>query len=103
VIPEVGNLVRLTRDEAGPIVTAYAGEWGRIVRVTTRNTLDIQLAGFHALEASQWRWSANFLPSMWSPVMAADRRPMAGIWGLGQNVAAVPVRAVVVSCMAECP
>ncbi|MCA3390094.1 MAG: hypothetical protein INF65_15830 [Roseomonas sp.] len=46
VIPEVGDLVRLTRDEAGPIVTAYAGEWGRIVRVTTRNTLDIQLAGF---------------------------------------------------------
>jgi hypothetical protein len=45
-IPEIGDLVRLTRDEAGPIVTAYAGEWGRIVRISTRNTLDIQLAGF---------------------------------------------------------
>jgi hypothetical protein len=46
MIPEVGDLVRLTRDEAGPIVTAHAGEWGRILRVTSRNTLDIQLAGF---------------------------------------------------------
>ena len=46
MIPEAGDLVRLTRDEAGPIVTAHAGEWGRILRVTNRNTLDIQLAGF---------------------------------------------------------
>jgi len=46
MIPEVGDLVRLTRDEAGPIVTAHAGEWGRILRITPRNTLDIQLAGF---------------------------------------------------------
>lgn len=45
-IPEVGDLVRLTRDEAGPFVTARAGEWGRIVRISARNTLDIQLAGF---------------------------------------------------------
>ena len=46
MIPEAGDLVRLTRDEPGPIVTAHAGEWGRIIRVTSRNTLDIQLAGF---------------------------------------------------------
>ena len=46
VVPEKGDLVRLTRDEPGPIVTAHAGEWGRILRVTNRNTLDIQLAGF---------------------------------------------------------
>jgi hypothetical protein len=46
IIPEVGDLVRLTRDEAGPIVTAHAGEWGRILRISSRNTLDIQLAGF---------------------------------------------------------
>jgi hypothetical protein len=45
-IPEVGDLVRLTRDEAGPLVTAHAGEWGRIIRISGRNTLDIQLAGF---------------------------------------------------------
>ncbi|MFN8984414.1 MAG: hypothetical protein ACK5X9_18090 [Alphaproteobacteria bacterium] len=45
-IPEVGDLVRLTRDEAGPFVTAHAGEWGRILRISSRNTLDIQLAGF---------------------------------------------------------
>ena len=45
-IPEVGDMVRLTRDEPGPDVTAFAGEWGRILRVTGRNTLDIQLAGF---------------------------------------------------------
>ena len=31
-IPEVGDLVRLTRDEAGPLVTARAGEWGRVIR-----------------------------------------------------------------------
>lgn len=46
MIPEAGDLVRLTRDEPGPDVTAFAGEWGRIIRVTGRNTLDIQLAGF---------------------------------------------------------
>ena len=46
MIPEAGDLGRLTRDEPGPIVTAHAGEWGRIIRVTSRNTLDIQLAGF---------------------------------------------------------
>jgi hypothetical protein len=45
-IPEAGDLVRLTRDESGPIVTAHAGEWGRIIRITSRNTLDIQLAGY---------------------------------------------------------
>jgi hypothetical protein len=45
-IPEAGDLVRLTRDEPGPDVTAFAGEWGRVIRVTGRNTLDIQLAGF---------------------------------------------------------
>ena len=46
MIPEAGDLVRLTHDEAGPIVTAHTGEWGRILRVSSRNTLDIQLAGF---------------------------------------------------------
>jgi hypothetical protein len=48
IIPvlEVGDLVRLTRDEPGPEPTALSGEWGRILRITVRKTLDIQLAGF---------------------------------------------------------
>jgi len=45
-ILEVGDLVRLTRAEAGPDPTALAGEWGRIRRITERGRLDILLAGY---------------------------------------------------------
>jgi hypothetical protein len=45
-ILEVGDLVRLIRDEAGPDPTALAGEWGRIRRITERGGLDILLAGY---------------------------------------------------------
>jgi hypothetical protein len=45
-ILEVGDLVRLTRDEAGPDPTALAGEWGRIRRITDRGGLEIVLAGY---------------------------------------------------------
>ena len=45
-ILEVGDLVRLTRAEAGPMPTADAGEWGRIRRFTERGALDIELAGY---------------------------------------------------------
>lgn len=45
-ILEVGDLVRLTRDEAGPTPTAQAGEWGKIRRISDRGTLDIVLAGY---------------------------------------------------------
>jgi hypothetical protein len=45
-ILEVGDLVRLTRPEAGPVPTAQAGEWGRIRRITERGDLDIMLAGY---------------------------------------------------------
>ena len=45
-ILEVGDLVRLTRAEAGPTPTAHAGEWGRILRITERGALDIELAGY---------------------------------------------------------
>ena len=43
---EVGDLVRLTRDEAGPVPTAQAGEWGKIRSISDRGRLDIVLAGF---------------------------------------------------------
>lgn len=45
-ILEVGDLVRLTRDEPGPMPTAQAGEWGKIRRISDRGTLDIVLAGY---------------------------------------------------------
>jgi hypothetical protein len=48
IIPilEVGDLVRLVRNEPGPEPTALAGEWGRIVKIKPLGRLDIQLAGF---------------------------------------------------------
>jgi hypothetical protein len=45
-ILEVGDLVRLTRAEAGPSPTAQAGEWGKIRRISDKGTLDIMLAGY---------------------------------------------------------
>ena len=44
-IYEVGDFVRLRRDESGPIVTARAGEWGRVTRVGPRG-VDVLFAGF---------------------------------------------------------
>lgn len=43
---EVGDLVRLVRDEPGEIVTARAGEWGEVLRNGGIGGLDIRLAGF---------------------------------------------------------
>ena len=45
-ILEVGDLVRLTRVEAGPAPTAQAGEWRKIHRITERGSLEILLAGY---------------------------------------------------------
>jgi hypothetical protein len=45
-ILEVGDLVRLTRAEAGPTPTAQAGEWGKIRNISDKGRLDILLAGF---------------------------------------------------------
>jgi hypothetical protein len=45
-IYETGDLVRLTRDEGGPIVTARAGDWGRVTRVHPCGALDIKFAGY---------------------------------------------------------
>jgi hypothetical protein len=43
---EAGDLVRLRRDEDGPLVTAFAGDWGRVLRVHPDGALDIKLAGY---------------------------------------------------------
>ncbi|MGG5809541.1 hypothetical protein [Falsiroseomonas sp. CW058] len=43
---ETGDLVRLTRNEDGPIVTAFAGDWGRVTRVHPCGAVDIKLAGY---------------------------------------------------------
>jgi hypothetical protein len=43
---EQGDLVRLRRDEDGPIVTAFAGEWGRVTRVNPDGSLEIKFAGY---------------------------------------------------------
>ena len=45
-ILEVGDLVRLIRNEGGPTPAAQAGEWGKIRHVTGSGTLDIVLAGY---------------------------------------------------------
>ena len=44
-IYEAGDFVRFVRDEDGPIVTARAGDWGQVVRVTGTD-VDVRLAGF---------------------------------------------------------
>lgn len=45
-IYEPGDFVRLSRDEDGPIVTAFAGDWGRVIRVHPDGSLDITFAGY---------------------------------------------------------
>lgn len=42
---EVGDLVRMRRDEGGEFVSAKAGEWGEVMR-TGGGQLDLLLAGF---------------------------------------------------------
>jgi hypothetical protein len=46
VFYEQGDLVRLRRDEDGPLVTAFAGDWGRVMRVNPDGSLDIKFAGY---------------------------------------------------------
>jgi hypothetical protein len=43
---EAGDLVRLTRGEAGPMASVRAGEWGLVLRVHPCGALDIKLAGY---------------------------------------------------------
>ena len=46
VFYEPGDLVRLCRDEDGPLVTAFAGDWGRVLKVHPDGSLDIKFAGY---------------------------------------------------------
>jgi hypothetical protein len=43
---EQGDLVRLCRNEDGPMITAFAGDWGRVMRVNSDGSLDIKFAGY---------------------------------------------------------
>jgi hypothetical protein len=43
---EQGDLVRLCRNEDGPMVTAFAGDWGRVMRVHSDGSVDIKFAGY---------------------------------------------------------
>lgn len=43
---ESGDMVRLVRDEPGPMVTAHAGDWGEVMRNHGAGGLDIRLAGY---------------------------------------------------------
>lgn len=45
-VHEVGDLVRLVRNEEGPVVTAFAGDWGRVTRVHPCGAVDVKLAGY---------------------------------------------------------
>ena len=45
-ILEVGDLVRLVRNEGGSSPSAQAEEWGRILRISRGGALDIVLAGY---------------------------------------------------------
>jgi hypothetical protein len=73
-ILKVGDLVRLTRDEAGLLITAYAGDWGRIERISKRNTLDIRLSGYSRPTGSMMS-SVTDYPA--SHVVACDARGVA--------------------------
>jgi hypothetical protein len=50
---EPGDLVRLTRDEDGPMVTAFAGDWGRVLKVHGDGSLDIKFAGYSRAKDAQ--------------------------------------------------
>jgi hypothetical protein len=41
-----GDFARLRRDEPGDIVTAFAGDWGQVIRVNRNGTADLMLAGY---------------------------------------------------------
>lgn len=41
-----GDHVKLRRDEPGEFVTAFAGDWGQVIRVNRDGTVDLMLAGF---------------------------------------------------------
>jgi hypothetical protein len=67
---EPGDLVRLLRDEPGPVVTAQAGEWGEVVRNRGAAGLDIRLAG-HSRPRTALMPMATGIPA--SLVVPCDR------------------------------
>jgi hypothetical protein len=42
----IGDFVRLKRDEPGPLVTAFSGDWGKVLRINSDGSVDLQLAGY---------------------------------------------------------
>ena len=45
-IYEPGDFVRLVRDEPGDLATAFAGDWGEVVRNRGAQGIDVRLAGY---------------------------------------------------------
>lgn len=67
---ESGDLVRLSHDDLGEIVTFRTGEWGRVVRVA-ETELDVRLAGYSRPRSTPMAIARN-VPKHW--VVPCDGR-----------------------------
>jgi hypothetical protein len=75
---EAGDLVRLCRDEDGPLVTAFAGDWGRVMRVHPDGSLDIKFAGYARAKDSSMVRAVSVASSRVEPCDEQGRPRMRG-------------------------
>jgi hypothetical protein len=88
VIYEAGDLVRLRRDEQGPIVTAFAGDWGRITQVHPDGSVDIKLAGYGRSSADSITRATGVARRLLEPCDTQGRATLAmprSVWGTRQE------------------
>ncbi len=81
---EQGDLVRLTRDEDGPLVTAFAGDWGRVTKVNADGSVDIKLAGYSRAKDAGMIRALSVPRSRVEPCDESGRprlRGTAAVWG----------------------